>query len=53
MNLSLRNLSFTYLGSQEPALKDLSFTLEAGDTLAIVGYNGSGMRFLASSSHNQ
>lgn len=37
-----RNLSYTYSGCTEPALRDVSFTLEAGETLAVVGYNGSG-----------
>lgn len=37
-----RNLSYTYPGSHTPALKDVSFTLEAGERLAIVGCNGSG-----------
>jgi hypothetical protein len=37
-----RNLSYTYPGCTEPALRDVSFTLEAGETLAVVGYNGSG-----------
>jgi ABC-type multidrug transport system fused ATPase/permease subunit len=37
-----RNISYTYPGSKEPALKNISFTLEAGETLAIVGCNGSG-----------
>jgi ABC-type multidrug transport system fused ATPase/permease subunit len=36
-------LSYTYPGSTEPALQNINFTLEAGETLAIVGYNGSGM----------
>lgn len=37
-----RNLSYTYPGSKEPSLQDVSFSLEAGESLAIVGYNGSG-----------
>jgi ABC-type transport system involved in cytochrome bd biosynthesis fused ATPase/permease subunit len=37
-----RHLSYTYPGSKEPSLKDVTFSLEAGESLAIVGYNGSG-----------
>jgi ABC-type multidrug transport system fused ATPase/permease subunit len=37
-----RGLSYTYPGCSEPALKNLNFCLQAGETLAIVGYNGSG-----------
>jgi energy-coupling factor transporter ATP-binding protein EcfA2 len=37
-----RNLSFTYPGGSEPTLKNISFSLEAGESLAIVGCNGSG-----------
>jgi ABC-type transport system involved in cytochrome bd biosynthesis fused ATPase/permease subunit len=40
--LSGRSLTFSYPGSKEPALKGVSFQLEAGETMAIVGYNGSG-----------
>jgi ABC-type multidrug transport system fused ATPase/permease subunit len=37
-----RHLSYTYPGSKEASLKDVTFSLEAGESLAIVGYNGSG-----------
>jgi ABC-type transport system involved in cytochrome bd biosynthesis fused ATPase/permease subunit len=37
-----RNLSYTYPGNKEPSLKDINFSLDAGESLAIVGYNGSG-----------
>jgi ABC-type transport system involved in cytochrome bd biosynthesis fused ATPase/permease subunit len=37
-----RNLNYTYPGAKEPALKGVNFKLEAGESLAIVGYNGSG-----------
>ncbi|KAL0949136.1 hypothetical protein HGRIS_009220 [Hohenbuehelia grisea] len=42
MKLEARGLCFAYPGSSEPALRDVNFTLEAGETLAIVGHNGSG-----------
>ena len=35
-------MSYTYPGCSEPALKNVNFCLQAGETLAIVGYNGSG-----------
>ena len=41
-----RGLSYTYPGSAEPALRDVNLTLKEGETLAIVGYNGSGWSFL-------
>jgi ABC-type multidrug transport system fused ATPase/permease subunit len=44
-HLLYRNLSFTYQGSTEPTLRNLSFSLQPGETLAIVGCNGSGMLF--------
>lgn len=41
-DLEFRNLSFTYPGSSTPVLESISFTLEKGRTLAIVGRTGSG-----------
>ncbi|KAJ7179429.1 P-loop containing nucleoside triphosphate hydrolase protein [Mycena filopes] len=35
--IQARNLSYTYPGSSEPALRDVNFTLQSGETLAIVG----------------
>lgn len=40
--LEARHLSYTYPGTQQPALKDVSFTVEPGETVAIVGPIGSG-----------
>lgn len=40
--LEFRNVSFAYPGVSENALTDISFTLEKGQTLAIIGATGSG-----------
>ncbi|MDR1839764.1 MAG: ABC transporter ATP-binding protein/permease [Treponema sp.] len=39
--ICFNNVSFTY-GSDEPVLRDISFTLKPGETLAILGATGSG-----------
>lgn len=40
--LEVNNLCIRYADSAEPVVKDLSFGIEAGDSLAIVGESGSG-----------
>jgi ATP-binding cassette subfamily B multidrug efflux pump len=40
--LEVRNLTFRYMGSDRPVLRDISFALPAGKTLALVGSTGSG-----------
>lgn len=40
--IEFRNVSFTYEGSDTPVIKNLSFTLEAGEKVAMVGHNGAG-----------
>jgi ATP-binding cassette subfamily B protein len=40
--IEFRNVSFTHRGALRPALHDLSFTIPAGATFALVGYTGSG-----------
>lgn len=40
--ITFRNVSFTYKGSDVPVLKNLNFTIKKGQKIAIVGPNGSG-----------
>lgn len=46
-SIELRDISFTYPGSDEPVLDNVSLSVPAGDTLAIVGRVGSGKSTLA------
>jgi len=41
-NIEIKNLSFRYQGSQTPVLENLSLTIPANKTTAIVGSSGSG-----------
>lgn len=41
-DITLKNISFRYTGGLEPVLKDVSFTIPANKTTAIVGVSGSG-----------
>src|SRR5690606_20092846 len=43
-----RGVSFLYPGAELPALEDVSFTIEPGQTLALVGASGSGKSTIAS-----
>jgi ATP-binding cassette, subfamily B, multidrug efflux pump len=45
--LSAHHLSYTYPGSDTPALNDVNFTIQAGETVAVVGPIGSGKSTLA------
>ncbi|MDB6145751.1 MAG: lipid export permease/ATP-binding protein MsbA [Pseudomonas sp.] len=47
-HLEVRNLSFTYPGTERQVLKDISFTAAPGQMIALVGRSGSGKSTLAS-----
>jgi len=40
--VTFNKVSFTYQGAKEPALKDISFSVKAGQTIGIIGGTGSG-----------
>ncbi len=46
--IEVRNLSFTYPGSAQKVLDDISFTINPGQMIALVGRSGSGKSTLAS-----
>lgn len=41
-DMVLQNVSFTYPGTREPVIKNVSLTVNAGETIAFVGPSGSG-----------
>jgi ATP-binding cassette subfamily B protein len=40
--ITFKNVSFNYLNTKEPVLKDISFSVKSGEKLAIMGATGSG-----------
>ncbi|NKE93448.1 lipid A ABC transporter ATP-binding protein/permease MsbA [Pantoea agglomerans] len=47
-NIEFRDVTFTYPGSETPALQHINLTLPAGKTVALAGRSGSGKSTLAS-----
>ena len=39
---AVKNLTFTYPGKTEPALKDITLNIEMGEFIAVCGQSGSG-----------
>ena len=46
-SIEFQNVTFIYPGSEKPVLKNISFKIQSGQTLAIVGTTGSGKTTLA------
>jgi ATP-binding cassette subfamily B protein len=40
--IEFRNVTYTYEGKDEPALREVTFSIAPGETVAIVGHNGAG-----------
>lgn len=46
-DVSVKDVSFTYVGSEKPALEHVSFDIPRGKTVALVGRSGSGKSTIA------
>lgn len=46
MKIQVKNMSFSYHKDCPPALSNVNFTIEPGEVVSIVGYNGSGFLYL-------
>ncbi|MDK2935704.1 MAG: ATP-binding cassette, subfamily bacterial IrtA/YbtP [Eubacteriaceae bacterium] len=46
-SLEFKNVSFSYPGSKQNAVNDISFKIEAGETVALVGASGGGKTTIA------
>ncbi|WP_407551694.1 lipid A ABC transporter ATP-binding protein/permease MsbA [Vibrio parahaemolyticus] len=46
-DVSVKDVSFTYIGSEKPALEHVSFDIPRGKTVALVGRSGSGKSTIA------
>ena len=47
VGLEIHDITYRYYGANRPALSDVSFTVEAGSTVALVGPSGAGKTTLA------
>ena len=46
-DVEVKDVTFTYVGKEKPALKDVSFNIPSGKTVALVGRSGSGKSTIA------
>ncbi|KOO03666.1 lipid A ABC transporter ATP-binding protein/permease MsbA [Vibrio nereis] len=46
-DVEVKDVTFTYAGKEKPALKDVSFNIPSGKTVALVGRSGSGKSTIA------
>lgn len=47
-NIAFKDITFTYQGKENPALENINFEINAGQTVALVGRSGSGKSTLVS-----